>query len=131
MKAIDTNVLVRFLVKDDEKQATTVFNLFKHAEAENNPLVVPLPVVLETLWVLETVYQIPSKEILAVIEELILMPALKFSNQSTIQHFLSLARETKTDLSDILIAAAAKSAGCKAVLTFDKAAARMDFFELL
>jgi hypothetical protein len=34
MKALDTNVLVRFLVKDDEQQAKSVYRLFKQAESK-------------------------------------------------------------------------------------------------
>ncbi|HDM77459.1 MAG TPA: PIN domain-containing protein, partial [Deltaproteobacteria bacterium] len=59
MKGIDTNILIRFLVGDDELQAKTVYNLFKRAEAEKKELFVPLLVMLELIWVLESVYDIP------------------------------------------------------------------------
>jgi len=52
MKALDTNVLIRFLVADDEKQANRVRLLFKQAEADQQKLYVPILVVLEMLWVL-------------------------------------------------------------------------------
>jgi len=34
MKALDTNVLIRFLVKDDERQAKTIYRIFKQAESD-------------------------------------------------------------------------------------------------
>jgi predicted nucleic-acid-binding protein len=34
MKAVDTNVLIRFLVKDDEQQAETIYRIFKQAESD-------------------------------------------------------------------------------------------------
>jgi len=43
MKAIDTNILVRFLVQDDVRQANKVIQLFTKAEQYNEPLFVPLP----------------------------------------------------------------------------------------
>lgn len=131
MKALDTNVLVRFLVKDDERQAETVYRIFKQAEAAKKVLFVPLLVVLETVWVLESVYEISRQEILDSINELLLMPILEFEAQPAIQGFVSAARETNLDLSDILIAHSAKSSGCECVLTFDKRASNFGLFELL
>lgn len=131
MKAIDTNVLIRFLVKDDDKQAETVYRLFKKAESSKEALFVPITVVLETVWVLESVYNIPRKEILESINELLLIPILEFEAQPAILNFVSSAKETNIDLSDILIAHSALSAGCESVLTFDKQAADTKLFELL
>jgi len=62
MKAVDTNILVRFLTKDDAIQAQKVYELFKKAETKREPLFVSLLVVLELLWVLESVYSIPREE---------------------------------------------------------------------
>ena len=49
MKALDTNVLVRFLVRDDEQQAESIYRIFKQAESDKEALFVPLLVVLETV----------------------------------------------------------------------------------
>jgi len=131
MKALDTNVLVRFLVRDDKRQAETIYRIFKKAESDREVFFVPLLVVLETVWVLESVYIIPRQEILDSINELILMPILKFETQPAILNFISSARETKMDLSDLLIAHSAKFSGCECVLTFDKRASNFRLFELL
>jgi len=131
MKALDTNVLVRFLVRDDERQAETIYRIFKQAEADKEVLFVPLLVVLETVWVLDSVYVIPRQEIIDSINELLLMPILEFEKQPAIQSFISSARETKMDLSDLLIAHSAKFSGCECVLTFDKRASNFGLFELL
>jgi len=131
MKALDTNVLVRFLVKDDEHQSKIVYKAFRQAEIDNNTFFVPLLVVLETLWVLESVYSIARNDILDSINEVLLMPILKFEDQATIQSFIFFARESKIDLSDILIACSAKLSGCKSVLTFDKKASKFEYFEIM
>ena len=131
MKALDTNVLVRFLVKDDEQQAETIYRIFKQAESDKEALFVPLLVVLETIWVLESVYKIPRQEILGSINELVLMPILEFEAQSAILSFVSSALETKMDLSDLLIANSARFSGCECVLIFDKRASNFGLFELL
>jgi predicted nucleic-acid-binding protein len=131
MKALDTNVLIRFLVRDDEQQAETIYRIFKEAESGKEVFFVPLLVVLETVWVLESVYKIPRQEILDSINELILMPILDFEAQPAILSFVSSARETKMELSDLLIAHSAKFSGCECILTFDKRASNFGLFNLL
>jgi predicted nucleic-acid-binding protein len=131
MKAVDTNVLVRFLVRDDELQAKQIYTIFKQAEADKEEFWVPLLVVLEMLWVLESAYEIPRQQILDSLNELLLMPILKFENQSAIQRFIFSARECKIELSNLLIAHSAKYSGCTCVLTFDKRSSKFELFELI
>jgi predicted nucleic-acid-binding protein len=131
MKALDTNVLVRFLVRDDEQQSEAVYRKFKQTEANKEVLFIPVLVVLETVWVLESVYEVTRQEILDSIDPLLLMPILEFEVQSAIRSFVASARENKTDLSDLLIAHSARFAGCECVITFDKRASNLELFELL
>ncbi|HFC97521.1 MAG TPA: type II toxin-antitoxin system VapC family toxin, partial [Thermosulfurimonas dismutans] len=78
MKALDTNILVRFVTRDDIAQADKVLNLFKKAENRGGEeFWIPLVVVLEMLWVLEAVYRIPRKKILEILRDLIDLPILK------------------------------------------------------
>ena len=128
---LDTNVLVRFLVKDDDRQADAVYRIFKNAELDKDVLFVPLLVVMETLWVLDAVYQVERAEILNAISDLMAMPILKFEGQSALRRFLLLARDSHVDLADILIAAAARLSGCEKVLTFDKKASKLEQFEII
>jgi len=130
MKGIDTNILIRFLIGDDEQQAKKVYNIFKKVESEKNELFVPLLVILELIWVLESVYEIPRAEILDSISGLILMPILKFEHQSALQQFTHFAQGNRYDLSDLLIAHSAKVQGCETVITFDRKASRFNMFEL-
>jgi predicted nucleic-acid-binding protein len=131
MKGIDTNILIRFLVGDDKKQAEKVYNIFKKTELAKKELFVPLLVMLELIWVLESVYEIPRTEILDSISELLLMPILKFEHQSALQQFTNACRNNKYDLSDLLIAHSAKTQGCETVLTFDKKVSKFQLFELI
>jgi predicted nucleic-acid-binding protein len=130
MKAIDTNILIRFLMGDDETQAIKVYAVFKKAESDKTQLYVPLLVVMEMIWVLESVYEISRIAILDAIGDLLLMPILKFDQRSTLQQFISAARENTCELSDLLIGHSAKGNGCETVITFDKKAAKCDLFEL-
>jgi predicted nucleic-acid-binding protein len=131
MKALDTNLLVRFLVRDDEQQAMAVYRKFRQCKDEGEVIYVPALVVLETIWVLESVYAIARYDILDAIEQLLLMPILKFEVQEAIRNFVSAAHACDTDLSDLLTAHCAAIDGCECVLTFDKKAAEYELFELL
>jgi predicted nucleic-acid-binding protein len=131
MKALDTNILVRFLLRDDEGQAETVYRLFRQAESEKALFFVPLLVILETIWVLEAVYQISRTDILDAINDILYLPILKFEAQPALKRFMAEAKEKNADLSDILFACSARLAGSEAVLSFDKKAAKAGVFELL
>jgi len=131
MKAIDTNILIRFITKDDEKQATLIYQLFKQAEANNKSLFVPLLVVLEIIWVLESIYNKSNTEILETLSDVLSMPVLVFKSESVIQSFIDSAHNTSVDLSDLLIAHSAHSFDCQSTLTFDKKASKFKYFELL
>ena len=131
MMAVDTNVIVRFLVRDDEKQARAVYERLKQAELKRESLFVPLLVLLETIWVLESAYDKSRAEVLDAIEDLRRMPVFKFENDEAVGRLVSDGRSCRADLADILIAHAARSSGCEAGLTFDKAAAKLPFFQIL
>ena len=131
MIAIDTNVLVRFLVQDDKIQSRIVYNRFKKAEAEHQRLFIPLIVVLETIWVLQSAYEMPRDKILYSIDNLMQMPILDFEADQVITSFLLSGKKHTTDLSDLLIAHTAEAAGCDEIITFDKKASRFRLFNLL
>jgi predicted nucleic-acid-binding protein len=129
--ALDTNILIRFLVRDDEKQAGTVYARFKRVESAREILFVPLLVVLETVWVLESAYDKSRKEILDAFDELRSMSILEFEKVHVLQDWLSEGSRSNADLSDLLIALAAQSCGCQGMFTFDKKALKFPFFQLL
>ncbi len=131
MKAIDTNILVRFLVGDNQNQAQVVYDLFKEIETKSEELFVPLLVIMELIWVLESVYAVEREELTDSIDDLLLMPILKFEHVEVIQKFIIAAKNSTYDLSDLLIAHSAGTSGCESSYTFDKKASKYELFELL
>lgn len=131
MIAVDTNVIVRFLVRDDETQAAVVRRRLKQAEAKRERLLVPLLLVLETIWVLESAYGKSRTEVLDVIEDMRQMPVFEFEKDEIVERVLNDGRKSKADLPDLLIAHPAQSCGCDGGITFDKGAAKFPFFSLL
>ncbi len=131
MIAVDTNILVRFLVRDDDRQAEAALKRIKEAEVRRERLKIPLLVVLETIWVLESAYDKTRTEILDAIRDMRQMPVFDFESDRVIEGLLNDGPKHKADLADIMIAHAAEAAGCEAGITFDKCAAKLSFFTLL
>lgn len=131
MIAVDTNILVRFLVNDDAEEATLVYKRLKQAEETQETLYISSAVILELIWVLEAAYNISRANILKSLALLITMPVFKFEDITALQNFLPEAENSSYDLSDLLIAYSAKGAACEHVLTFDKKASKHELFELL
>ncbi len=132
MTAADTNVIIRFLVRDDERQAKLVYRRLKRAEADRTQVFISLAVVLETIWVLESAYDKSRAEILGAITNMRQMPVFRFEKDEVIERLVNDGRRfSKVDLSDILIACSAQSCGCDKGDTFDKGAATLPFFALL
>jgi len=130
MIAVDTDILIRFLVGDDSIQANKVYKLFKKAEDQKDELFVSTLVILEIIWVLESVYEIERSDILDSVSQLTLMPIFRFEDLTAIQNFIPEAQQSTFDLSDLLIAHSAITNGCEIVLTFDKKASRYKYFGL-
>jgi len=64
---VDTNVLVRAVVRDDERQARAAAKLLKDAEL----IAVSLPCLCEFVWVLRRVYNFGQQDISAALEALL------------------------------------------------------------
>jgi len=131
MIAVDTNIIVRFLVRDDEKQAELARRRLKQAEENRERLLIPLLVVLETIWVLESAYDKTRAEILEAIRAMRQMPVFEFQANDVVERLLADGSEYSADLADILIAHSAGALGCESGITFDKGAAKLPFFNLL
>ena len=134
MKAIDTNVLVRFLANDDPRQSKAAKEIFRKAELARESLYVSSLVLLETIWVLESAYGIGRGALVETLGELLLLPTIEFEDRALVQATLAGARapvSQKADLSDLLIGHRGRLAGCTATLTFDKQAAKLPEFELV
>lgn len=131
MIALDTNIIVRFLVRDDEDQAQAVYRRFKQAEQERERLFVPLVVVLEVVWVLESAYKQLRPDILDSLSRMRYMPIFNFEQGRVVDQLLLAGRDEAYELSDLLIGLVSEHAGCETVLTFDKRVSRLPAFNLL
>ena len=116
MLAVDTNVIVRYLTGDDPQQAQKARAVIGH-----KPVFVSRTVLLEVEWVLRSVYDVPSDQIVPALRALAGLPRVMIEHAPLVAKALDWA-EAGTDFADALHLAAAES--CETFLTFDRALAR-------
>ncbi len=122
MYAIDTNVLIRFLINDNLSQHEIVKKFF--ADLENSEQAyISLVVITELIWVLESSYGFDREKISETVDFLLETEQLSFQDSLSIFYALRLYKKG-VDFADALISALAADAGCSETLTFDKGAVK-------
>ena len=128
MLGIDTNVLVRYLVRDDEAQFEKANRLIKREVSAGEPVFVSLPVLLETEWVLRSRYGLKKPVIAAAISGLLDATEIQFEAESAIEESLKFWKDSAANFADCLIGAHNRRLGCRATTTFDIKAAKLPGF---
>ena len=128
--AFDTNVLVRYLVRDDVAQAEAARALLERLTPEN-PGFICREVAIEVVWVLERVYRFTRVQIADVLVELIATDSLAVEAVEDMGRAAFLYREGSADFSDLMILSAGERAGAAPLYTFDRNLARVEGVVLL
>ncbi len=119
MIAVDTNVLVRYIVQDDKTQAHKANRLIESLTPDDPGFIGTL-VLCELNWVLKAVYKIPKPARLSTLENILSVSAFEIENIDLCIKALQAYKTGKADFSDYLIRETAVRAGCVSVVTFDK-----------
>jgi predicted nucleic-acid-binding protein len=128
--AIDTNVLVRFLVQDDPEQAGLAGAVIDTL-SETVPGFISREVLIELVWVLERAYRLSKPDIAGAIDGLLASAELVIEGADEVGSALELYRNDGFGFADLMIAAAARRAGAKELVTFDRKAAQLPGVRLL
>ena len=131
MPALDTNVLVRYIVHDDSAQLAAAQRLIRRCVAERLTLFVPVTVTLELEWVLRSSFEFSKDETVRALSDLFSAAELSFESERALEVALDLYRGTAADFADCVHIALAWQAGEQPILTFDKNAARVPRARLL
>jgi predicted nucleic-acid-binding protein len=128
MLGIDTNVLVRFLVRDDHAQFEKARKLIKREVAVGRRVFVSQLVLLETEWVLRSRYGVPKNKIIEAISRLLDATDVQFEDESAVEEAIFIWKDTAADFADCLIGAQNRRLGCRATATFDVKASKLPGF---
>jgi predicted nucleic-acid-binding protein len=128
MLGIDTNVLLRFLVRDDEGQFEKARKLIKREVAAGRRVFVNQLVLMESEWVLRSRYVVPKNQIIEAISGLLDAADIQFEDEQSIEEALFMWKDTAADFADCLIGAKNRRLGCRATVSFDVKASQLPGF---
>jgi predicted nucleic-acid-binding protein len=120
MRAVDTNVLIRLITRDDRRQAAATDTFIAKGAW------VPLLALAEAIWVLGTVYQLGPPQLATAIEMLLNHKDLTLQDSDAATSALALFRAKPTlGFSDCLMLELAHKSGHLPLGTFDHTLARI------
>jgi len=129
LTGIDTNVIMRYMVRDDEAQHAAAAALLESL-SEENPGFVTSVTLAEVYWLLRRRYRLPVTDCLDAIRKLLEADVLEFDDGEGAVRALELA-ENGADFADALIHSTFEQFGVITTVTFDKAASRRLGWKLL
>jgi predicted nucleic-acid-binding protein len=131
MIGIDTNVLVRLIVNDDERQSQAAEDFIRGSASSGHRCYVSSIVLVETVWVLETAYGYRRAQLADAMTSVLEVEQFEFDSPADVAAALEEFRRSAVEFADCLLARTNASAGCEHTVTFDRRAAKLAGFHLL
>jgi predicted nucleic-acid-binding protein len=94
--SLDTNVLLRIIVRDDPGQYDTAVSVLM------SPVFVPTTVLLETAWVLANTYKLERTGLADALLGIIDAPTVTVDDEVAVRWALGRYREARSDIADLL-----------------------------
>ena len=121
MRAVDTNVLIRLITRDDLRQAASADAFIKPGAW------VSILALTEAIWVLDTVYERSAVELATALEMLLNHQSLTIQEPDVVTAALDLFRaKSSLGFSDCLMLQPARKAGHLPLGTFDRDLAKLE-----
>ncbi|MBK7107095.1 MAG: PIN domain-containing protein [Ignavibacteriae bacterium] len=114
MKIIDANIVLRYLLKDDQLLFDKSVNIIEKTES-----FIPTPIVAEIVYVLEKVYNIPKNEIHLALNDLFESRLIVLEDKNFIIFALSAYHKYNLDFADSILLSYKQTLNFE-VITFDK-----------
>lgn len=130
MIGLDTNVLVRFLVGDDQAQFEKARRLIRHEAGSGDPVLISQLVLLECEWVLRSRYGLAKEDILGVFSGLLDSIEVRVEGEACVEEALYQWKDSAAEFADCLIGARHRALGCSVTASFDAKAAKLPGFRL-
>lgn len=122
MLAVDTNVLIRILISDNEQREQ--IELARKFAKKAKLLFVSQVVQVELVWVLEVAYKLNKADIVRILQHLQANEAFQLQHDAEFSEALQLFQANNVDFSDCIILMESKKIN-SAVITFDKKFSRL------
>lgn len=131
MIALDTNVLVRYIVRDDARQAAAATRLIESRCSVESPGIVSLIAFCELVLVLDRGYGYARKDIARVLRGILAAEELRVERSELAWQALNEYEKGKADLADYLIGLRGREEKAEATYTLDRRAAGSSLFRIV
>ncbi len=137
MIALDTNVLVRLIMRDDELQAHKAQIVLETQAARNDQVFVSDVVLVECVWVLRSRFKQNNVAISKVLRALLDNSTVSFQSPQAVRSAFALYQKGQkgqkggVDFPDCLIVSLAQASGCKSTVSFDRGIKGLPAVDLL
>ncbi len=118
---IDTNVILKYLLKDNEELYTKAEKVFNEVMEGKAKVIILESVVAELVYVLQRLYKVSRKEVSEVLRELIELRSVKVHNKGKVLKALEIFSTKNLDFVDCLLCAYGEE---NKLITFDKGLSR-------
>ena len=125
MYGLDTNVLIRYLLRDDPVQAEQARATIESAVQSGDTIVISLLTMLESEWVLRSCASLDKRAVISTFRMLLETRDIRIEQEETLEEALYLYENNNTDFADCIMAARYARLGCPAMLTLDKKASQL------
>jgi predicted nucleic-acid-binding protein len=131
MIGLDTNILIRYIVQDDAKQARRATELIESMCTTDDPGFINLIVLCEICWVLSSGYKYDRKTVSAVVRNILTSEELTVEESETVWQALYAFEKGKAGIADYIIGIHNRTKRTTTTYTFDRNAAKHNSLTLL
>lgn len=131
MKGLDTNILIRYLVRDDRHQTTLADHFIETECTMETPGFISHIVLCELTWVLMSGYRYSQHDSLKALEQMLRVTQFQIESPQVVWQALADTRKGHADFADYLLARSNSAHGCEYTATFDKKAGKHEMFRLI
>jgi predicted nucleic-acid-binding protein len=128
---LDTNVLVRYVVRDDPGQTAAATRLIESECTPDSPGIVTLVVLCELVWVLERGYRYGRGEVAGVLRSLLGAQEVHVERSDLAWQALNGYEDGSAGFADFVIGLCGREEGAESTWTFDRKAAGTGLFTVI
>jgi predicted nucleic-acid-binding protein len=129
--ALDTDTVLRLLLRDNERQFAAAQRLWLRARRDQTPLFISDVVLVDIAWALESKLELSRAEIADVLDQIFATEMVVVTSAATLDRALAAYRTGRAAFADYLIREHARLAGASEVATFDRSFAGEEGFVVL
>lgn len=128
MIGVDTSVLLRGLVDEDDAHVRMARGLMEEQASRRDLVYVNHVVLAEAVWTLRRFGKLSRERVADFLDGLLRAPHVAVADRELVAAALAVYREGRADFVDVLIGPLNEAAGCRTTCTFDRGAAELPVY---